>query len=167
MAVTGELIDVVPAPRDVTLVLVTSDGRVIGALPEFRVPVAWWPDAEAVVAAARERFGVEVTILRLLRAERPSPPGGAVTYLAEVSLPLPAGFAAERWNGTLDEQSLRQSWARPGGPAGDLAWADSVLRDRGLERAGEAQQIRTWNLSALWRLPLRDDVAWLKVVPPF
>jgi hypothetical protein len=167
VAVTGASIEVAPPPRDVILVLVTRDGQVLGALPAFRVAVPWWPDAEAVVGAARERFGVEVTILRLLRAELPSPPGGAVTYLAEVAVPLPTTAAVEPWEGSLDEHRLRQSWARPGGPAADVAWADSVLQHQGLERAGPAQQVRTWNLSALWRLPLRDGVAWLKVVPRF
>ena len=28
-------------------------------------------------------------------------------------------------------------------------------------------QVRTWNLSSLWRLPCADGAAWLKVVPPF
>jgi Ser/Thr protein kinase RdoA (MazF antagonist) len=33
--------------------------------------------------------------------------------------------------------------------------------------AGPAAQVRTWNLSSLWRIPLEDGGAWLKVVPPF
>src|SRR5207237_9698116 len=61
----------------------------------------------------------------------------------------------------------RADYARPGGPAEALAWADGVLADRGTPRIGPAEQERTWNLSAIWRLPLAEDAAWLKVVPSF
>ena len=49
-----------------------------------------------------------------------------------------------------------------------MAWAEDVLRRRGIERRGPAVQVRSWNLSSIWRLPLADaGPAWLKVVPPF
>lgn len=67
----------------------------------------------------------------------------------------------------LADEPLRLPYARPGGPAGDLAWADAVLVERGTPRSAPAEQVRTWNLSSLWRLPLADAAAWLKVVPPF
>lgn len=57
--------------------------------------------------------------------------------------------------------------ARPGRPPADLAWADAVLARLGRSRSGPAEQNRTWNLSSLWRMPLSDGAAWLKVVPPF
>ena len=37
----------------------------------------------------------------------------------------------------------------------------------GRPRTGDAEQIRSWNLSSIWRLPTADGPAWLKVVPPF
>ena len=58
-------------------------GAVLGSLPPFEAATPWWQDIGPVVDGARERFGVDVTVLRLLRADRPHPPGGAVTYLAE------------------------------------------------------------------------------------
>jgi hypothetical protein len=149
--------------RRARLVLVTPDGEVVGALPPLPVGTPWWQDAEPVVLAARERHDVDVTVLRLLEAEQPMPPGGTVTYLAEVDHPIPA----EPWHGTLDEHPLRMAWARPGGPAADVAWGDSALADRGIRRIGPAEQVRTWNLSSLWRLPIRGQTAWLKCVPPF
>ncbi len=151
-------------PRLVTLVLVTSDGRIVGALPPMPVEVPWWQEAEPVVRAAREQHGVEVTVLRLLEAERPQPHGGPVTYVAEVNEPV---AAARPWPGELDDQPLRASWARPGGPAEHLAWADARLDDLGLRRIAPAVQVRAWNLSSLWRLPVADQTVWLKVVPPF
>ncbi len=154
--------------RIAKLVLVTGDGELLGSLPPIPVSTPWWPDAEPVVRAARERFGVDMTVLRLLEAELQGAEGGAVTYLCEVSGPVPE---ARPWPGRLDEHPLRQTWARPGGPAADLAWADRVLAERGIRRSGPALQARSWNLSSLWRLPLGNGAAegdaWLKVVPPF
>jgi hypothetical protein len=65
------------------------------------------------------------------------------------------------------DEPLRQQWAKPGGPQADLAWAEWVLADRGSPLSGPADQVRTWNLSSLWRLPTGGGAAWLKVVPPF
>ena len=152
----------VQPPRTARLVLVTPDGRVVGVLPAMPVALPWWQDAESVVRAARQR-GVDVTVLRLLETERDRPHGGAVTYLAEVRNPVPA----EPWHGRLDRHELRQPYAEPGGPAADLAWATSVLDRHGMALAGAPVQIRSWNLSSVWRIPVAGQMAWLKVVPPF
>ncbi|MDQ6875996.1 MAG: aminoglycoside phosphotransferase family protein [Actinomycetota bacterium] len=154
--------------RTVTLVLCTTGGRLLGALPPLAVARPWWPEAGDVVAAARETFGVEVTVLRLL-TERPPPPeqGGAVSYLAQVR--EPPDRPLQPWDGDdpTTDAPRRLPWARPGGPDADLAWADAVLADRGSPRTGPAEQVRTWNLSSLWRLPTGAGWVWLKVVPPF
>jgi len=42
-----------------------------------------------------------------------------------------------------------------------------MLTARGTPRTAPGEQVRTWNLSSLWRLPLETGAAWLKVVPPF
>jgi hypothetical protein len=127
----------------------------------------WWQEVYPVVAGALDHFGVHITVLRLLEAE-PDPrcAGGPVTYLAE----LDGGEvpALRPWVGTPNApEPLRASWARPGGPAGDLEWADSVLEGADDPRVGPAVQMRSWNLSSLWRLPTRGGAAWLKVVPRF
>jgi hypothetical protein len=129
------------------------------------MPVAtpWWQDIAPVVEAARTHGGIEVTVLRLLEADRDRPPGGEVTYLAQVEAPVPAA----PWNGGLDDQPLRLPWAKPGGPGADLAWARDMLARRALTPRAEPVQVRTWNLSSIWRLPVEGGAAWLKVVPPF
>ncbi|MGZ8562587.1 MAG: phosphotransferase family protein [Candidatus Limnocylindria bacterium] len=132
-------------------------------MPPFPVETPWWQEAESVVKAAREHHAIDVTVLRLLETELRAPPGGTVTYLAEVARRV----TAETWHGTLDDHPLRMAWARPGGPAADVLWAESQLAARGLRRMGPAQQVRSWNLSSLWRLPVEGQNAWLKVVPPF
>ena len=154
-------------PRDVTLVLCLRDGTVLGALAPFRVEVPWWSYVGHVVTAARDTHGVDVTVLRLLESEAAwAPGGGKVTYLAEVTQPPAAALAPWPGDPTADEP-LRLPYARPGGPESDLRWADAMLAGRGTPRTEPAQQVRTWNLSSLWRLPVGDSAAWLKVVPPF
>jgi hypothetical protein len=162
--------DADPPPRTAELVLCTGEGEVLGQLPAIPVRTPWWQDVEPVVEAARDAFEVEVVVLRMLDSERQRPQGGRVTYLAETGARLPraAADALVPWHGTLDQQPLRLSWAVPGGPDADLAWAEGVLRERRIERRGPAVQVRSWNLSSIWRLPIADaGPAWLKVVPPF
>jgi hypothetical protein len=149
--------------RIAKLVLVTPDGAVVGSLPGFPVALPWWQDAESVVQAAREHHGIDVTVLRLLAADRDKPHGGKVTYLAEVRQPVPA----ETWKGRLEAHPLRQPYAEPGGPAADLDWAGSVLAKHGIAAVGPPEQVRSWNLSSVWRIPVHGQTVWLKVVPPF
>jgi hypothetical protein len=124
--------------RRASVVLVGRDGGVLGRLPEFPVATPWWQEAQPVVQGARDRFGLEIVVLRLLESELARPQGGGVTYLAEPRAPLPADARAwlTPFDGRLDEQPLRLRWAVPGGPAADLAWAEEVLRRRRLERVG-------------------------------
>ena len=152
-----------PADRIAELVLVTPDGAVVGRLAPLPVATPWWQEVEPVVRAARERHGAEITVLRMLGAERNEPPGGRVTYLAEIAQPMPA----EPWSGALDDQPRRLSYAKPGGPAADLAWARSVLTGLGQGLADDPVQVRSWNLSSLWRIPVRGGAVWLKAVPGF
>ncbi len=156
-------------PRRATLVLSTPDGDLLGCLPELAVETPWWHDAAPVVEAARATFDIEITLIRLLDSELPRPHGGGVTYLAEVEGLLAPATADLLQPGppALHDEPLRPRWARPGGPGLDLAWAEETLCRRRLERVGPARQVRTWNLSSIWELPLRDGSAWLKVVPPF
>jgi hypothetical protein len=144
-------------------VLVTSDGRPLGNLPAMPIATPWWQEVGSVVRAARDCHGIDVVILRLLDAELDEPHGGRVTYLAEVA----EAVRAQPWTGVLDDHPRRQSFARPGGPAADLAWARALLAKRGLRPTAPPTQVRTWNLSSLWRVPVEGQTVWLKVVPPF
>jgi len=156
------------AGRRVSLILCDAAGVVMGALPPFRVDDPWWPEAQPVVAAARELFGVEVVVLRLLTVTSDSYNGGDVTYLAELvgpappDLPLAAAPAIE--DGT---EPLRMPWARPGGVTRTLVWADEALAAIDRPRSGPLEQIKTWNLSSVLRLPTAAGDVWCKSVPPF
>ena len=153
-----------PPPRTARLVLVTPDGKVVGSLPPIPLATPWWQDIGPLVAAVRDRRGLDITVLRLLEGSLPKPPGGEVTYLAEVHR---APADVEPWPGVLRDEALRLSYARPGGPAADLGWARARLAERDVAIAGPPEQIRTWNLSSLWRIPCDGGAAWLKVVPGF
>ena len=157
-------------PRQVTLLLCDGSGHLLGTLPPFEVAVPWWQEVSDVVSGARELYDVDVTVLRLIGwTDMENTAGGPVTYLAETDRPAPDGL--EPWPASAPdptvEHPLRLGYARPGGPALDLAWADGELAAAGRPRTGPAVQIRTWNLSSIWRLPTSHGSAWLKVVPPF
>lgn len=147
--------------RTVTLTLVDGEGAPAGTLPPFEVDFPYWQEVAGVVRGARERYGVDVTILRLLSADGPAPAGGAVTYLAQVG-EVPDGFVAD-----VDGHPHRAPYARPGGPAASLRWAAGVLAELGYGALSDVEQQRTWNLSAIWRIGTARGPVWLKQVPRF
>ena len=156
-------------PREVTLLLCDRTGDLLGTLPSFEVTVPWWQEVGDVVAACRDRYAVEVAVLRVLPAgAEEHAAGGPVTYLAEVVAGVPA-VTPTAWHrqAPLADHPLRLPYARPGGPAGEVAWADARLLEAGRPRTGRAVQVRTWNLSSIWRLPTAGGTTWLKSVPPF
>jgi hypothetical protein len=146
--------------RVVTLVLVSSGGDVLGALPPFEVEIPWWSEVASVVSAARARFGVRVTVLRLLDTSLPEQPGGSVTYLAEVDGAVDVGLAGVQVE--LAPHPLRAPYAAVGGPARSLRWAGELAG-----AFSDAAQIKTWNLSSLWRLETPRGTVWLKELPAF
>ena len=161
-------------PRAVTLVLLRADGSLVGEMAPFPVSTPWWQEVETVVDAAAAR-GADVSVLRLVHTEpdlrEPSQMGGAVTYAAELHGDVPPHIrpvdAVATVDAVLDDEPLRLPWARPGGPAQDLAWAEHVLAERHRQPTGRPRQMRTWNLSSIWMIPTSAGPVWLKSVPPF
>lgn len=154
-------------PRIVTLVLCNLAGEVVGALPPFTADLPYWQEAGDVVRRARELYGLDVVVLRLLDAELGQPHGGKVSYLAETTRPSVRASDVNEWSGRLADDPLRLPYARPGGPAAAVAWATAELTSRGRAVRAAPEQMRTWNLSSLWRIPTDTDDVWLKLVPPF
>jgi len=144
-------------PRGRVVTVVLDEPR--GALPTISIESPWWQEAEPVVAAIRERFGIEIVILRLLEGDVPSQ--SPVTYLAELVRGDPSPVL-QPWHGVLREDPLRAAYAKAGGPKADLDWAA-----RHVTFAGMPVQVRTWNLSSLWKIPTTDGLVWLKHVPSF
>jgi hypothetical protein len=159
--------------RRVTTILVDGGGAVLGALPPFDVVSPWWPEVGELVAMARERYGVAVTVLRLVASERPAPPGGAVSYLAQVDGPPAVRVPLSPATVDLCPHPLRAPYAQPGGPDASLRWAADELRRLGHDAPVAVAQRKTWNLSGIWQLDIagRGDTApttvWLKHLPRF
>lgn len=152
--------------RRVVLVVLDEAGHVRGALPPFEVALPWWMEVADVVRGARDRFGVEVTVLRLLRADQPRQPGGTVHYAVQLSSPaydLLTPVDDQVRARAEGDHPRRAAYARPGGPQATLAWATATLGGDVLT----AEQQRTWNLSAIWRLDTPQGRYWLKEVPAF
>ena len=145
--------------RTVTAV-VTHGGVCAGKVGPFPVDIPWWAQVEPVVAHLERTTGVPVVVLRLLTVEgSDGARDGHVTYHAEALEPpgrlTPCDFAD-------DDQPLRLPWARPSGVRELLQWAAGQV-----DLTGRPVQVKTWNLSGLFRLPTADGAVWLKAVPGF
>lgn len=157
-----------PAGRRVR-VLVVHDGALLGALPPFEVASPWWSDVEPVAAELDRRLGARTAVLRIIASTGALMRGGEVTYLAEALTPptSPAGWDGPPDPGVLAPHRHRMAWAEPGGPARLLGWAEGELRALGRPLLGPPVQVKSWNLSCLFRLPTAAGRAWLKCTPPF
>jgi hypothetical protein len=149
--------------------LVLHDGALLGALPAFDVSSPWWADVEPVVAELDRLLGARTAVLRMVATTGVSPGGGEITYLAEALSPP---TSAPGWDGIPDPgvlapQERRLRWAEPGGPARVLGWAAAELRTLGRPITGPPAQVKSWNLSCLYRLPTAAGPVWLKCTPPF
>ncbi len=153
--------------RIATLVLTNREGGILGKLAPVRVATPWLQEVQELVDAVRQRDDIEVTILRLLAVDESDLPAVNVVYLAEVDPSKPGPIQLVPWSHALDQHELRMPWAEAGGPDADLRWAAAALAEAGGGEVVSKQQIRSWNLSSIWKLTTRVDTFWLKAVPPF
>ncbi|GAA1948245.1 phosphotransferase [Agromyces allii] len=153
--------------REVELVLCLPSGEVLGTSPRFSADQPWTMLAQEVVVAARASLGLEAIVLRLLEVvRRPDGEPDLVRYLAEVDA-VPPIRLTDAGASVAASEPLRMAWAEPGGPTRALRWSVHELAGQGVALTGPAQQVRTWNLSSVWRLPTDRGDVWLKQVPPF
>jgi hypothetical protein len=153
------------AARTVTAV-VTLDGERLGQVGPFPVATPRWQDVAPVTRELEQRLGVPALVLRLVGASGGEGcAGGHVVYHAEAlrrpELPLTDGTVR------LTEDPLRAAWARADGLRAALDWATATLRESGRPATGPVEQLRTWNLSGLLRIPTARGPVWLKTTPPF
>ncbi|MEU4097778.1 aminoglycoside phosphotransferase family protein [Streptomyces sp. NPDC026673] len=156
-----------PTAGRVVDVVVTYDGEPLGGTGPFTVESRWWSDVREVAARLEALLGVPVAVLRLVGVDGgEGGRDGVVTYHAEAlrrprgavlrGLPARSGAGA-----LLGPAALRADWATAPGLREALAWADGVLG------GGRAEQIRTWNLSGLFRIEADDGrTVWLKTTSP-
>jgi Phosphotransferase enzyme family len=151
--------------------VVTWGDTYLGVIGPFPVSVPWWAEVEPVVAHLRAVLDVPVLVLRLLTVEGgEGARDGHVTYhVAALDRPAP-GLLAERpvdhvvLNGP---EELRSPWARLEDLNEMITWASGTLAAASRPLTGAAEQQRTWNLSALFRLPTGQGPVWLKATPRF
>src|SRR6185312_3913326 len=114
--------------RVVRLILVDDAGAPVGTLPDIDIEEPWWPEVGDIVTVAKERFGVDLFVLRLVDAQGgKGMADGLVSYTAEAWGPAPHLVPAPE-ELPYDEDPRRPAWARPGGIASIVAWADEALR---------------------------------------
>ncbi len=149
--------------------LVSVRGEYAGAAPEFVAPEPWWSYVEPVTAYLDRLLGVPTAVLRLIDVSDPvTGRGGWVSYHVEA-----AGDPAHRvldptprddWDRILAPHPLRTAWAEPGGPAELLDWAARLL---GKPLTARPVQVKSWNLSCVYKLPMATGPVWVKATSPF
>lgn len=144
------------------IALVSTPSGFAGRTGPIAVDGHRWADTEPVNAALERLLGVPTSVLRLVSAEGGSSgSGGVVTYHVEAH-GEPDRSRLHPAREPADDAPRRLPWARRGGPAELLAWADAQVC-----RTGPAVQVKSWNLSSVHRLPTANGPVWLKSVPPF
>lgn len=142
--------------------LVSTPSGFAGRTAPIPVETPTWNHVEPVNTALQELLGVPTSVLRLVSVEGGSVPfGGVVTYHVEAH-GEPDRTCLEPAEEPEPDAEHRMPWARLGGPAELVEWADTVIT-----RTGPARQMRTWNLSSVHRLPTADGPVWLKARPSF
>ncbi|GAA1548929.1 aminoglycoside phosphotransferase family protein [Kribbella lupini] len=150
----------------VTAVVVRPDDEAVLVLPSGlpRIEPAgelWFPDVGAVVRAFAEQHGIEAYVLECLDAEGP-----AYLMVAIGNVPDDA-----RWVTSLDEPlveaarkhlsgaALAPAWTQPGWYADALPWIDQQV-----ERTGPPEQVRSWGLSNVFRIPTTTGIVYFKAI---
>ena len=156
--------------RRVTVVLCGSDGSVIGQLPTFVTGPRWWPEVDSVIAQVQQRFGLVITVLRLITTDT-EVAGGNVSYLAQVRSGQPRETAQpvddHIASALKSSPTHRLWWAEPGGLDHLPAWVDAALRAHDRRRNGPLRQRKTWNLSVIVTAATDHGDVWFKATPPF
>jgi hypothetical protein len=138
-------------------------GRTKKAIPAEGL---WWWDAETVNQLLEPLLHVPTSVLRLVSLT-PGDHGwaGELTYHVE-ALREPDRKHVRKHLRPAEEPEAdapgRLPWARLGGPAELVAWADTKI-----ERTRPAVQVKSWTKSSVHRLLTAGGTVWLKAVPPF
>ncbi|MFJ9943033.1 phosphotransferase [Streptomyces erythrochromogenes] len=156
----------------------THGDEYFGLLGPYEVDEGWWSSAAPVVERVSQELGVPVVVLRLAHApsDGSSGHGGHVVYHVE-ALERPAGSAPRQVTpdvaALLGPAERRAGWATTTGLREALAWAGTTLDEAGRPAVGRPEQVRTWNLSGLFRFRTASSSgggggggAWLKTVNP-
>jgi hypothetical protein len=160
------------------------------SLPGFSLPERrFWQEVDHINREARALLQTEVSTLRCLAIDYERERELLTRFYAVA--PLDAGWEpppGARWVGPAELGGLperqrqvlaewfdwlrrpappaRAPWYRPGWLAEASAWARDALSEAGLTLSGPVEQLRSWQRSAILRLPTPAGPAYLKAVPP-
>lgn len=141
--------------------VVTRGNQCLGEIGPYPVEPEWWAEVGPVGSRLESVLGVPVTVLRLLSVVGgDGARDGHVTYHVEAAA-LPA-VALRPTVATIPDERLRLPWATAAGVQELLDWAAAQV-----PVVGRPVLHKTWNLAALWRIPVAGGHAWLKATPPF
>lgn len=151
--------------------MVTAGDECLGTFGPFPLESPWWAEAGPVAAHLTAALGVPVMVLRLTGVTGgEGGRGGHVTYHAEAfDRPRPGllGPPPSDLGDLLDPVPRRSGWATAAGLRAALDWAREELRAAGRPVSGDVEQVKTWNLSGLFRIPTSAGPVWLKATPGF
>lgn len=166
------------ATRSRVLLIASSRGL---SLPSVQVPREHPGAIDAVLGAARRRYGLRASVLRPIARPR-DPATGAFNVALELERfdERPVRGRGARWlpvaeieGRTLYRKDDREAWARWRRPARERPeWARPGWRDRALRWAAgrigapvaRIEQSRAWESSCVYRLRSRRGVFYLKAV---
>jgi hypothetical protein len=179
---------IIPHPSEPHILLLREEDG--WTLPHFEPEDRDTSSVGHIGAALREQLGLDVTVLRLVEFQRSRPPvNRAYTIyalenhspgwappldgrwvgrdeLADLPLAVPAhgailaAYFAEEETGTMPEQ--RAPWARPGWFAQAATWIEEQLARHGIIPRGPVEQVRSWGISCILRVPTSEGVVYFK-----
>jgi len=150
--------------------LITWNGDCLGTVGPFCVAGTWAHDVAPVVARLRDELGVRVAVLRMIDVSGEEPRGGHATYHVEAfERPRRARFgpAPAHLEALIGPEPQRAAWATRNGLLAALDWATEALQAAGRAPLGPPEQVKTWNLSGLFRFKTARGPVWLKTLPMF
>ncbi|NTV62547.1 MAG: phosphotransferase [Oscillochloris sp.] len=153
-----------------------------------------WQDVDHVACGLSKSYGAQVNMLRCaaidyerdseliarvyvaeLQSQGWQAPSGAIwagqSEVAGLQLALPRQRAAiDEWFGWYTNEGpappQRAAWYIPGWHAKTSAWISEQLQVLGIEQIGPVTQLRSWQRSAIWRVPTEWGEMHFKAVPP-
>ncbi len=156
-----------------TAVVVRPDGEAVLVLPSGLPRIEldgehWFPDVGAVVRAFAEQLGIEAYVLDCLESEGPTylmmavgnVPGEA-RWVAPADDPTDALLiaAARKHLALPPDAPVTPAWTRPGWYAEAIPWIDQHL-----DPTGPPEQVRSWGLSNVFRVPTTTGTVYFKAI---
>lgn len=165
-------------------------------LPFVDLERHYYPFAAPLAEAVQAAYGVDVALLRavyrhtgepgdyvdrvlavevLNRQPWAPPPGGCWVTGAELGgldLAVPEHRAVmlawlDEAEGRAARPANRSPWAMPGWLPQAVTWIDGQLARLGIQRSGPVEQVKSWSISCLLKLPTSAGELWFKAVPAF